>query len=282
MPTISARISRWSASTTVMSGSCRSEAWPASPVTTWLLVRMYPSALMTTPEPRLFSTLGPNPNMSLPPKKLRKNGSLAKGELGRFTTCTDEMLTTGGTVRSATPVKSGSVAATAAGASLAGATAAGAVCAVACSTSWNRPVSTRPPAKPAATRPRGSRVRGRMLYLTSTRRGWFAAVLGQRTVRTPWCSSAADGVGVNGMRQVKSPLKRAAPALDAMVLVALRVGLSAGAGQHESIAVHLDAQIGAAEAGHLRGDDVRTGCLHEIDGRNPKGGSGRKSIETPL
>ena len=42
------------------------------------------------------------------PKKLRKNGSLANGELGVRTICVDEMLVTLLMARSATPVRSGS------------------------------------------------------------------------------------------------------------------------------------------------------------------------------
>ena len=67
---------------------------------------MNPSGLTTTPDPRLLSTRPPEPKMSSSPKKNASNGDGC-----RRTNCWDEMLATAGTVRSATRVKSGSVAA---------------------------------------------------------------------------------------------------------------------------------------------------------------------------
>ena len=106
-PTTSARISRLSASATVTS-SCSIVTRRASPVTTWLLVRMNPSLLTITPEPRLFSTPRREPkSASGSPKSDPKNGSTGTC---RRTTCCEEMLTTAGMIRSAMRLKSVSVA----------------------------------------------------------------------------------------------------------------------------------------------------------------------------
>ena len=75
----------------------------ASPVTTWLLVRMYPSRLTMTPEPRLFSTPR-REHVTALAKRNSKNGSV--GTRWR-TICCAEMLTTAGTVRSAMPAEVG-------------------------------------------------------------------------------------------------------------------------------------------------------------------------------
>jgi hypothetical protein len=88
-------ISRRSASVTLMS---------CAPSTTWLLVITMPSAVKSTPEPRLRSRSGPS---SGPPKK-RKNGSEKNGPgiaLGPRTVLVEEMLTTAGIAAFATAVQ---------------------------------------------------------------------------------------------------------------------------------------------------------------------------------
>src|SRR5215467_2295482 len=65
-----------------------------APSTTWLFVRIYPSELTTTPEPRLCSLC----SRGTAPKNCRRTGSLRNGKSScDFTTREEEMLTIEGT-----------------------------------------------------------------------------------------------------------------------------------------------------------------------------------------
>src|ERR1700730_617655 len=84
--------------------SARVTLMSCAPSTTWLLVITMPSAVTSTPEPRLRSRCGPS---SGPPKK-RKNGSEKNGPgiaLGPRTVLVEEMLTTAGIAAFATAVQ---------------------------------------------------------------------------------------------------------------------------------------------------------------------------------
>jgi hypothetical protein len=74
---------------------------------TWLLVRTYPSAETTTPDPRLCWSRSRYPKGLSRPKRSLKNGSLANGEFGVRTTDVDEMLGTLGMANCAAFVRSG-------------------------------------------------------------------------------------------------------------------------------------------------------------------------------
>src|SRR6266850_2705086 len=230
---------------------------------------------MITPEPRLSDRRSRDPNRSSSPKKYRKNGSSANGELPRRTTWSDEMFATPFTAWPATRVKSGpppAVVATAPGtrwASLSG----GALAARESAAVRIRPVTTSPAMKPAITKT-NERTKRRTISRNVDAACASLVRLWNRHAEDAVFQIRGDAVDVDRLRQREGALEAAVSAFDAMELLARKVASGSGgacAADDDAAVFGVNLDLIAREAGQFRGEHERRRRFVEIDRRRPAG-----------